>query len=147
MAGNFGSMLDYEDDWAGRYRVQDADLVGVSVVPSIAYRVSDKLSLGAAVNAMYGMFDQRVAINNALPSLGDGRLEIDDDTWGWGGNVGVLYEPTPGTRLGLTYTSQIDLDFSGPAQFSGIGPILTRCCSRAACSMRAWMSAPRCRSR
>jgi long-chain fatty acid transport protein len=105
--------------------VQDADLVGVSVMPSIAYRVNDKLSLGAGINGMYGMFDQRVAINNAVPSLGDGRLEIDDDTWGWGGNVGVLYEPTPGTRLGLTYTSEIDLDFSGQAQFSGIGPILS----------------------
>ena len=125
VAGNFGSMLDYDDDWVGRYRVQDADLVGVSVVPSIAYRVNDRLSLGAGISGMYGMFDQRVAINNAVPSLGDGRLEIDDDTWGWGANVGVLYEPTPGTRLGLTYTSEIDLDFRGPAQFSGIGPILT----------------------
>jgi long-chain fatty acid transport protein len=124
VAGNFGSMLDYDDDWAGRYRVQDADLVGVSVVPSIAYRVNDQLSLGAGLNAMYGMFDQQVAINNAVPSLGDGRLEIDDNQWGWGGNVGVLYQPRPGTRLGLTYTSAIDLDFSGRAKFSGIGPVL-----------------------
>jgi hypothetical protein len=31
---------------------------------------------------------------------------------------------SPGTRLGLTYTSVIDLDFSGRAKFSGIGPIL-----------------------
>ena len=125
VTGNFGSMLDYEDNWVGRYRVQDADLLGISVVPSIAYRVNDKLSLGAGINFMYGIFDQRVAINNAVPSLGDGRLEIDDDTWGLGGNVGVLYEPTPGTRLGLTYTSEIDLDFRGQAQFTGIGPILT----------------------
>jgi long-chain fatty acid transport protein len=125
VAGNFGSMLDYKDDWVGRYRVQVGDLVGVSVIPSIAYRVNDKLSLGAGVNAMYGIFDQKVAINNAVPSLSDGRLEIDDNTWGWGGNVGVLYEPVPGTRLGLTYTSQIDLDFSGRAKFSGTGPILT----------------------
>lgn len=125
VAGNFGSMLDYDDGWVGRYRVQDADLVGVSIVPSIAYRVNDKLSLGAGINGMYGMFDQQVAINNAAPSLGDGRLEIDDNKWGWGGNVGVLYEPTPGTRLGLTYTSAIDLDFSGRARFSGIGPILS----------------------
>ncbi len=124
VAGNFGSMLDYEDDWVGRYRVQDADLLGVSVVPSIAYQLNPKLSLGAGVNAMYGIFDQKVAVNNAVPSLGDGRLEIDDTTWGWGGNVGVLYEPVPGTRLGLTYTSAIDLDFSGRAGFSGIGPIL-----------------------
>ena len=125
VAGNFGSMLDYNDDWVGRYRVQDADLVGVSIVPSIAYRMNDKLSLGAGLNGMYGMFDQQVAINNAVPSLGDGRLEIDDNKWGWGGNVGVLYEPAAGTRLGLTYTSAIDLDFSGRAKFSGIGPILT----------------------
>ena len=48
--------------------------------------------------------------------VSDGRLEIDDDTWGWGGNVGVLYEPMPGTRLGLTYTSAIDLGFSGRAR-------------------------------
>jgi len=125
VAGNFGSMLDYDDDWAGRYRVQDADLVGVSVMPSIAYRVNDKLSLGAGINGMYGMFDQRVAIKQRSAVAGDGRLEIDDDTWGWGANVGVLYEPMPGTRLGLTYTSEIDLDFVGQAQFSGIGPVLT----------------------
>jgi long-chain fatty acid transport protein len=104
--------------------IDSARRVDTGVYASIDTALTSLLSLGAGVNAMYGMFDQRVAINNALPSLGDGRLEIDDDTWGWGGNVGVLYEPTPGTRLGLTYTSQIDLDFSGPAQFSGIGPIL-----------------------
>jgi len=125
VAGNFGSMLDYDDDWVGRYRVQDGDLLGISVMPSIAYQLNQKLSLGAGINAMYGIFDQKVAINNALPSFDDGRLEIDDSTWGWGGNVGVLYEPKPGMRLGLTYTSAIDLDFIGRAKFSNLGPILT----------------------
>ena len=119
VAGNFGSMLDYDDDWVGRYRVQVGDLVGVSVMPSIAYRVNDKLSLGAGINGMYGMFDQKVAINNAVPSLSDGRLEIDDNTWGWGGNVGVLYEPTPGTRLGLTYTSRDRPRFQRPCEVLG----------------------------
>lgn len=125
IAGNFGSLLDYDDDWVGRYRVQDADLLGVSFVPSIAYRVNEKLSLGAGINAMYGMFDNQVAINNAVPGLADGQLAIDDDTWGWGGNLGVMYEAAPGTRFGLTWTSAIDLDFRGPAEFSGIGPILS----------------------
>jgi long-chain fatty acid transport protein len=125
VAGNFGSMLDYDEDWVGRYRVVSADLLGVSVMPSVAYQVTDKLSLSAGLNAMYGIFDQTVAINNAVPALDDGRLEIDDDTWGYGANVGLMYEPKPGTRFGLTYTSEIDLDFSGRAKFSGIGPILT----------------------
>jgi long-subunit fatty acid transport protein len=37
-------------------------------MPSIAWRVNDKLSIGAGLNAVYGIFDQKVAINNAVPS-------------------------------------------------------------------------------
>ena len=29
IAGNFGSMLDYDDDWVGRYRIQQATILGV----------------------------------------------------------------------------------------------------------------------
>ena len=125
VAGNFGSIVDYDESWVGRYRVQQATLLGVSFVPSIAYRVNDKLSLGAGVNAMYGIFKQQVAINNVLPGAPDGRLELDDNTWGWGANLGLLYEVTPETRVGLTWNSRVKLDFSAPAQFSGLGPGLS----------------------
>ncbi len=125
VAGNFGSVIDYDDAWVGRYRVQQATLLGVQFVPSIAYRVNDKLSIGAGLNAVYGIFDQKVAINNVLPSLADGRLELDDKTWGFGGNVGLLYDVAPGTRVGLTWTSQVDLDFNSSARFSGLGPALS----------------------
>jgi len=125
VAGNFGSIIDYDDNWVGRYRVQQATLLGVQFVPSIAYRVNDKLSIGAGLNAVYGIFDQKVAINNAVPSSADGRLELDDKTWGFGGNVGLLYEVAPGTRVGLTWTSQVDLDFDSSARFSGLGPVLS----------------------
>lgn len=122
VAGNFGSLLDYGDNWVGRYRVQEATILGISFVPSIAYRVNDKLSLGAGVNAMYGIFEQQVAINNVLPGAPDGQLKADDNAWGWGANLGVLYQVTPATRVGLTWASQINLDFKAPAQFSGLGP-------------------------
>jgi long-chain fatty acid transport protein len=122
VAGNFGSILDYDDNWVGRYRAQEATLVGISFVPSVAYRVNDKLSLGAGLNAMYGVFEQKVAINNVLPGTPDGQLKLDDNTWGWGVNLGMLYELTPETRVGLAYNSQVKLDFASPAQFSGLGP-------------------------
>jgi long-chain fatty acid transport protein len=125
IAGNFGSVIDYDDNWVGRYRVQQATLLGLQFVPSIAWRVNDKLSIGAGLNAVYGIFDQKVAINNAVPAAADGRLELDDKSWGFGGNVGLLYEVGPSTRVGLTWTSQVDLDFSAPAQFSGLGPVLS----------------------
>ena len=125
IAGNFGSVIDYDDQWVGRYRVQQATLLGVQFVPSVAYRVNDRLSVGAGVNAVYGVFKQQVAINNLLPSAADGRLEVDDKSWGFGANLGLLYEVDPGTRVGLTWASKVDLDFRAPAQFSGLGPGLS----------------------
>ena len=125
LTGNFGAALSYDNDWVGRYYVQQTTLLGVSFLPSIAYKVTDKLSLGASVNAMYGKYTNQVAINNKAPGLGDGRLKLDDNTWGWGLNLGLLYEIDPSTRLGLTWNSQVDLDFKGPAKFSNLGPGLS----------------------
>ena len=121
-AGNFGSKVGYDDDWVGRYRIQSATMLGMSLVPSIAYRVGGGLSVGAGVNAMLGIYNQQVAINNVLPNQGDGQLKMSDTTWGWGGNVGLMYEVSPATRFGLTWNSQVNLDFAAPAEFSGLGP-------------------------
>ena len=120
LAGNFGLALEYNDDWAGRYYVNKAALLGVSLLPSIAYQVNDKLSVGVSLNAMYGMTDVKVAVNNITGP--DGSLKLKDEEWGWGGNLGVMYQISPATRLGLTYTSQVDLDFSAGADFSGLSP-------------------------
>lgn len=134
LAGNVGAPLEYDDDWAGRYYVQKTTLLGVSFLPSIAYQATDRLSLGASLNAMYGIYENKVAINipDALrPGLvvpiqraqGDAQLKIEDEEWGWGINLGLLYELDDKTRLGLTYNSQVDLDFKGRAKFSRLGAL------------------------
>jgi long-chain fatty acid transport protein len=120
VTGNFGLGLDYDDDWAGRYYVQDGTTLGISVLPAIAWKASDTVSIGAALNATYGIFDTKVAVNNPLPSDADGSLALDDTTWGLGGNVGILFEPNEATRVGLTYTSPVELDFAAMPEFSGL---------------------------
>jgi long-chain fatty acid transport protein len=122
LTGNFGAPLSYDNDWAGRYYVQDATLLGISILPAIAYRINDKLSVGASLNAMDGIYKNQVAINNVDPAFGDGRLRVDDNTWGFGGNLGLLYEIDARTRLGLTWNSQVNLDFKAPLEFSGLAP-------------------------
>ena len=122
VTGNFGLGLDYEDGWSGRYYVQDGTVLGVSVLPSIAWKVNDKFSIGAALNAMYGIFETTVAVNNLNPSLADGSLKLEDDVWGFGGNLGFLFEPNDKTRFGLTYTSPVSLDFQDVPQFAGLAP-------------------------
>jgi long-chain fatty acid transport protein len=120
--GNFGAALKYDDDWVGRYYARDVTLVGMSLLPSVAYRLNDQFSLGASVNAMYSRLRTETAVNNVLPGLADGKLEMKDNKWGFGGNVGLLYEAAPGTRFGLTYNSRVKLDFSTSPKFSNLGP-------------------------
>jgi long-chain fatty acid transport protein len=125
LAGNVGGVLNYENDWVGRYYVQQTWIVGISLLPTVAWKVNDKLSLGASLNAMYGIYKDNVAINNIDPLYGDGRLKLKDETWGWGANLGLLYEFSPTTRLGLTWASQVSLNFEGPPEFTGLAPGLS----------------------
>lgn len=127
---NFGLGLDYDNSWAGRYYLQDATLIGLSIMPSLSYRVDDQWSVGAGLNAMYGMLNMKMAINNVNDGLSDGRMEYEDTEWGFGAVVGVIYEVNKKTRFGVTYTSEVDLDFEDNPDFSNLGPgfdwILTR---------------------
>lgn len=122
LAGNFGLSEKYDDNWVGRYYIQDATILGMSLLPSVAYKVSDKFSVGGSLNIMYGMLTQEMAVNNVAPGFGDGRLKLDDDVWGMGVNLGLLYELSTATRFSLTYNSQVDLDFKAPAEFSSLAP-------------------------
>lgn len=122
LGGNFGLSEKYDSHWVGRYYGKEATLLGLSLLPSIAYRVDDRLSVGATVNVMYGIMKTEVAVNNLAPGLPDGEFKLDDRTWGWGANFGLLYELDEDTRIGLAYTSQIDLDFKPRAEFRNLGP-------------------------
>jgi len=52
--GYFGLGLEYENDWVGRYYVQEIKLQALGIQPALAYQVTDWLSLGAGVVALYG---------------------------------------------------------------------------------------------
>jgi long-chain fatty acid transport protein len=118
VTGDFGLAEEYDDGWAGRYYIQQAAVIGVSVLPAVAYRLGESVSVGAAVNAMYGVLKDQVAVNNITGP--DGQLKLDDTAWGYGVNLGLLYDSGAGTRAGLTYTSPVSLGFAAPAEFSNL---------------------------
>jgi long-chain fatty acid transport protein len=119
---NFGLGLDYNNDWVGRYYLQNATLIGMTVMPSLAYRVDENLSLGIGFNAMYAVLKEHVAVNNVIDAMGDGDMELSDRTWGYGVTPGIMYEFSKRTRVGLTYTSPMDLDFTVKPTFQNLGP-------------------------
>lgn len=118
----FGLAESYDDNWVGRYYVQNAKLIGMTLTPALSYKVTDWLSIGAGLNAMYGYLKTQVAVNNVLGA--DGNLTYRDREWGYGANVGILVEPVKGTRFGLTYLSEVKLDFSAAPEFYNVNPLL-----------------------
>jgi long-chain fatty acid transport protein len=117
----FGLAQEYDDDWVGRYYIQKGDLLGLTFMPAASFKVTDWLSVGAGLNAMYGYLDTQVAVRTLVP--GDGQLSVSDETWGFGANVGLLFTLAEGSRLGATYLSPVDLDFEDRPSFSNLGPV------------------------
>ena len=124
----FGLGVDYGDDWAGRYYTTEAELVTFAASPEAGYRVNNWLSLGGGVTVLYADLDQQAAINNAAvpgqAGFSDGKIKFKDDDVGYGFNLGVLVTPRRGTRFGLTYRSEVDLEFDDVASLQNIGPVL-----------------------
>jgi long-chain fatty acid transport protein len=124
----FGLGLDYDDSWAGRYYVQEAELITFGVNPSIAYRVNNWLSVGGGFSVVYAELSQKAAINNegaGDAGFPDGKIGLEDDDIGFGGNAGVLIEAAKGTRFGFSYRSEVELEFKDLAKIEGLGPTLT----------------------
>lgn len=112
----FGLVEKYNENWVGRYYVQESALLGMSLTPSASYEVTDWLSFGAGLNAMYGYFNAKMAVNRGI--LPDGQMSLEDRAWGFGANAGILIKAGEKTRFGLTYLSQVKLDFSDTPSFN-----------------------------
>jgi hypothetical protein len=69
VTGYFGLSLDYDDDWVGRTTCGDP--AGGRHPADVAWRVNDWLSVVAAI---YGMLEEKMAVNNIDQSLPDGEL-------------------------------------------------------------------------
>lgn len=121
----FGAESVYNGDWVGRYYVRKTRLQTFSLVPSLAYRINDQWSIGLGVNVMYGMFLQKSAVRNLEPGSADGSLKVNDNRFGVGGVVGLLYEMNPCTRFGVQYLSRVHIGFKDRPRLKNIGPLLT----------------------
>ncbi len=66
-----GAVLDYDDDWTGRYLNTEVTLLTMTFYPSIAYRVNDWLSLGGGPQVMYADLEMKA---KAPPPNGDQDL-------------------------------------------------------------------------
>lgn len=108
-----GLKTEYDPGWIGRYQAIKSELKTVNLNPSVAYKISDTWSVGAGLNI------QRIEAE--LTNLtGVGLAKVQGDDYGWGFNLGALWQVEPNTRLGLSYRSAVDYKLDGDASFSGM---------------------------
>ncbi len=82
----------------------------VNLNPDLAFAITDKLSVGAGFDALYG----RAKYNSEI--LGTASFLNALSAWGYGWNAGALYQFTDHTRVGASYRSKIQLDARGQSQ-------------------------------
>jgi long-chain fatty acid transport protein len=136
----FGLRTEWDGGWVGRYHALKSDLRTINVNPSLAVRVTDWLSIGGGMNAMWA----RATITNAVdlgagcalfggqagltpagcralgfrPQALDGAVKVRGTDWAYGYNGGLLFHPTHRTRFGLAYRSRVDQHLFGNGYFT-----------------------------
>lgn len=113
----FGMGTEYKDDWKLGNRGISAEVLTFDFNPNVAWKVSDKLSLGAGMSIQYASADLKM--RQDIPSAGSVNGEIDADSIAWGFNVGVMWSPLENLRFGLSYRSKINHNADGDFTFSG----------------------------
>lgn len=116
----FGLATKYDDDWVGRYFALESEIENVVITPSIAWQATDKLSLGAGVQFGRAEATLSSALNLSPLGLPDGKSTLEGDGWGYGFTLGMLYEFTPTTRVGLSYRSKVKYTLEGTAKISDV---------------------------
>lgn len=139
----FGLQLEYEDGWMGRFQALNNEIKTYNFNPALSWRVNKQLSFGIGANYQHIQAELTNAVNytavvaqglQALVAAGqvpaalvpalitaNGNLEgftaVRGDDSSWGYNVGVLFEFSDDTRVGLSYRSTIDYKIEGGVRF------------------------------
>jgi len=144
----FGLSTKYDSNWKGRYQAIESEITTININPSLAYKVSNTFSIGVGINLQY--IDAKLTQNidqgslcvptqaalqargvpgadpancaGLVPQGSDAFAKLETDNWAGGYNLGILYEPTSSTRVGLAYRSKVSQQTKGKARFNNTLP-------------------------
>ena len=100
--------------WAGSPIATSSKVFSVDINPTVAYKLTPDLTIGAGVQVEY--FKLRLnhgGFNSLLGSPLTGSRVYEADDWGVGATAGLLWRPFPTTSVGLGYRSAVEVDPSG----------------------------------
>jgi long-chain fatty acid transport protein len=113
----FGLGQEYEDRQTSIFRNQatKVEIMTFVVNPTVAWKVSDILSLGAGIDFMYGKakLSQAGVLRLGVAPLDQVNIfqvDLEGDGTAWGYNFGALLLPSKNWKVGVSYRSPFHLD-------------------------------------
>jgi long-chain fatty acid transport protein len=110
----FGLTTEYDKNWIGRFQGIKSELKTVNINPAVAFKVNDQLSIGAGISAMWAQAELTSAVNLVTA---EGSSKVKGDDWGFGFNLGAIYQATADTRIGVAYRSKVEQHLEGDVKF------------------------------
>jgi long-chain fatty acid transport protein len=100
--------------WAGSPLGITSKVFSTDINPTIAFKLTPQLTVGAGVQIEYFSIDlTRGSFNSAAGSPLTSARGFHADSWGAGATAGVLWQPSRTTSIGVGYRSQVEEDVSG----------------------------------
>ncbi len=103
----FGLGARWGDNTNNATSVSLAEIKLISVNPTIAFALGERLSVGAGVD-----YFQSTATRRWRPAP-QGEIDIEGEGNGWGYNLGLQWDLRDDVTVGLTYRSQVDVHYEG----------------------------------
>lgn len=113
------------DEFTGRYIAVKSALRGFALNPTVAYRVHDKVSVGAGLDVRFSKVElvRRAGLLNPFTQKMNDTAEValeSDLATAFGFNVGVVAKPSPGLSVGAHYRHKVKVDYEGGSTFTQI---------------------------
>lgn len=113
---------DYGKTWSGRYLLEYSELAFLALTGTLGYDLTDQWSIGGGPIIMYTDSTSQARVNNLVGP--DGKVKLEEDGFGFGWQLGLMYDISDTARVGAVYRSEIDPDLSGKPDFKNVGPLL-----------------------
>jgi long-chain fatty acid transport protein len=99
----FGSSSSFEDDWEGRFIVQNIALKTFSFQPTVAYKIHDYISVGAGFIITTGNFAYEKAVPVGSVDTDYGKARLSGSGISYGFNAGIFSTILDNDKIRLTF--------------------------------------------
>ena len=124
---DYGLSMAWPEDWEGRHMAIESGMQTFTINPNVAFGPFAGFTVAVGFDAKYGSFaiKRGLTLGEKPPGEEDvpNTLEVAGDAWGFGANVGLMYQPADWVRIGLAYRSTVKVAAEdGTADFDVTSP-------------------------